>query len=353
MEAKPDIKSLGPTGLSELCADEGFPRFRVRQLRQWLFQKGATSFEEMTNLPKDMRRLLESRFSISTPGLLAKQVSMDGTRKYLFSLGDGADVESVGIPSHDGRHLTVCFSTQAGCAMGCVFCATGLSGFRRNLSTSEMFDQVRLVGSDFGVRVSNAVAMGQGEPFANYGSVLGALRLMNDADFLGIGARHITVSTCGLVEGIERFSHEPEQFTLAVSLHSAIQETRDQIMPGVRSFPLDELRAALDRYSSVAGRRPTLEYALIRDVNDDDRHLDALVDFCTGLLCHVNLIPLNPVKGASSHQSTLAPSPNIEHFRSALMGHGIETSIRASRGADIDGACGQLRQNFSQRETES
>ena len=225
--------------------------------------------------------------------------------------------------------------------MRCAFCATGLGGLTRDLGPGEMVDQVSLVAEDFGRRVTNVVAMGQGEPFANYVAVLGALRFMNAPHALGIGARHITVSTCGLVSGIRRFAEEPEQFTLAISLHSAVQATRDRLMPGVRGIPLSSLRDALIDYAAQTGRRPSLEYALISGVNDTDAELSALVAFARGMLVHVNLIPVNPVAESGFERST---AERIREFERALGSVGIEVSIRAERGTDIDAACGQLRQ---------
>jgi 23S rRNA (adenine2503-C2)-methyltransferase len=271
--------------------------------------------------------------------VLQRQESGDGTRKYLLELADGVTVETVGLPS--GNRLTVCFSTQAGCAMGCSFCATGASGLTRDLSPGEMVDQLNVVAADFGRRVSNAVAMGQGEPLANYDNVLAALRLINSEQGVGIGGRHITISTCGLVAGIRRLASEPEQFTLAVSLHSAVQETRDRLMPGVRAISLAGLRQALVDYSGATGRRPSLEYALVANVNDSPAELEALVDYCRGMLVHVNLIAINPVAGTGMGRPG---GERIRGFHSALTDAGIEVSIRTERGTDIDAACGQLRQ---------
>lgn len=347
----PDIKSLSPCELKVLLVETLVqPNFRLKQVEQWLWQKGASSFDDMTNLSKGLRAKLAEHCSLTVPSIIKRQVSADGTRKYLIQLVDGVCVETVGIPSKDSSRLTVCFSTQAGCAMGCVFCATGWGGFTRNLHAGEMFDQVRLVGEDFGVRVTNIVAMGQGEPFANYNATLIALRHMNSSLGLGIGARHITVSTCGITDGIKRFATEEEQFTLAVSLHSAVQETRDKLMPGVRNQPLTSLRQALLNYIAATNRRPTFEYALIDQVNDHDDDLQALINFCQGMLCHVNLIPLNPIKkDEQSRQNYLMdPSPRIDVFMKGLMQAGIEASVRNSRGSDIDGACGQLIQKHSQ-----
>lgn len=348
----PDIKSLARCELEALLVETLVqPKFRLKQIEQWLWQKGAASFDEMSNLSKDLRGRLAQHCSLTVPTISQRQQSADGTRKYLMQLADGVCVETVGIPSSDGQRLTVCFSTQAGCAMGCVFCATGWGGFTRNLHAGEMYDQVRLVGDDFGTRVTNVVAMGQGEPFANYDATLEALHHMNSSLGLGIGARHITVSTCGITKGILRFAQEPEQFTLAISLHCAIQETRDKIMPGVKNQTLEQLREALVTYTQQTNRRPTFEYALIDQTNDTDADLEALISFCSDMLCHVNLIPLNPIKKdeASDQSYLMDPSARIEDFKQGLEKAGIEVSIRNSRGSDIDGACGQLIQKHKRQ----
>jgi 23S rRNA (adenine2503-C2)-methyltransferase len=334
-----DIKSLDRAGLTAALESLGEPSYRASQLVRWLYARAAASFAEMTDLPEPLREALGDRFTLSRPVLVRRQVSpADGTRKYLWRLADGATVESVGLPGA-GR-LTVCLSTQVGCAMGCAFCATGRAGFVRNLTPGEIVDQVTAVAADFGQRVSNAVAMGQGEPFANYDATLAAFRLLNSKDGCGIGARRLTVSTAGVIPGITRFTGEPEQFTLAVSLHSAVQGTRDLLMPGMARWPLTELRAALAGYAAT-GRRVTLEYALVAGVNDAEDALSALVAFCRGLLCHVNLIPMNAVDGASLAR---ASDERVRRFLHALMHAGTEASVRVERGADIDAACGQLRQ---------
>lgn len=333
------IKGLRIDEVTALVSELGQPGFRAGQLVRWLYSRGAGAFEEMSDLPAAMRSALAERFALPTPQVLERQTSTDGTRKYLLRLGDGATVETVGLPS--GDRLTVCFSTQVGCGMGCSFCATGKSGLIRDLGPGEMVDQLRTVADDFGARVSNAVAMGQGEPFANYAATLGALRIMNSKDGLGIGARHLTVSTCGLVQGISRFGTEPEQFTLAVSLHSAVQSTRDVLMPGVRGLSLVSLRAALAEYASATGRRPSLEFALIEGVTDTPDELAALVEYCRGLHVHVNLIPINPVPGTGFSRATTA---RAEEFIAELGRAGTEASVRTERGADIDAACGQLKQ---------
>lgn len=331
------IKSFDHDGLLRLVKQWGQPSYRVRQIEQWLYKKFATSFSEMTDLPAVVRTQLVNNLTLPTPSVVRHETSRDGTRKYLLQLADGARIEAVGIP--DGMRLTVCFSTQAGCNMGCVFCATGRGRFVRNLAPGEMVDQVNIVAQDFKMRASHAVAMGQGEPFANYDASLGALRFINSPDGLGIGARHLTISTCGLIPQVRRFASEPEQFTLAVSLHSAIQTTRDRLMPKLSAFPLGQLRLALIEYAEKTGRRPSLEFVLIRDLNDTQSEFDALLAFCRGMLCHVNLIPLNAV-GQTDWQPT--PPKKVQDFARALQHYGIETTVRISRGNDIAGACGQL-----------
>lgn len=344
MEPLTDIGTLSREQIADFVAGCGQSTYRTRQLVRWMYSLGATRFEDMSDLPAEFRKALAARFFIGRAEIAEKQESADGTRKYLVRLSDGVTIETVGLP--DGDRLTVCFSVQAGCAMGCTFCATGRSGLVRDLNAGEMVRQIRLVEADFGRRVTNAVAMGQGEPFANYDAVLAALRFMNADDGLGIGARHITVSTCGLLAGIRHFAEEPEQFTLAVSLHSAVAATRGALMPGVRGVSLTALRQGLIAYVNATGRRPSLEYALIEGVNDTAAELEALVAFCRGLLIHVNLIPVNPVEGAGTRRATTA---RARAFRETLSAVGIDASIRAERGADIDAACGQLRQRAEER----
>lgn len=341
-----DIRSYNISDIPALLAEYQQPRFRAKQLISWLYQKGASSYDEMTNLPQSLREQLTERCPLSPLTIADKQVSHDGTRKYVFEYHDGTKVEAVGIPSFDTkkdstpRHLTVCFSTQAGCAMGCAFCATGEEGLCRNLSSGEMVSQINAVQHDFQARITNVVSMGQGEPFQNYDAVLEALRYLNSPDGLGIGARHITLSTCGIIPKIKALSHEPEQFTLAVSLHAARQEVRNILMPRCAAQPLSALKEALVTYTERTGRRVSLEYLLIKDINDTQQDLQALLAFCEGLLCHVNLIPLNAVDGNTYTPSTKATQ---QTWVQTLKRAGIESTIRQSRGSDIDGACGQLK----------
>ena len=337
-----DLKSLSKGELMRLMEELGQPGFRVKQVEDWIWNKNASSFDDMTNLPKALRAELASKLTLGGVEEVARQVSEDGSRKYLLRLPDGATVECVGMPS--GKKLAVCVSSQAGCAMGCAFCATGGSGFTRSLTASEIYDQVMHVRDDFDTRVTSVVFMGQGEPFMNYDSTLAALRKLNDPDQGGIGARHLTVSTCGVIPMIRKFSHEPEQFTLAVSLHSAVQKTRNILMPGVKKYSLLNLYTVMGEYVDRTGRRPTYEYALIGGVNDTHDEMTALCDFCRDTLAHVNLIQLNEVPGSKLKPST---ERKAEDFKNALARVGVEATIRNSRGADIDAACGQLKQRLS------
>lgn len=334
-----DIRLLDLEELQNLVKELGQPAFRAKQLNEWIHEKNVCSFDEMTNLPVAMREKLSERFSFNVPVELVKQVSKDGSRKYLLQFADGVSVETVGMPNRN--KLAVCISSQAGCAMGCAFCATGLAGLSRSLTAQEMVDQVLHVSRDFGERVTSVVFMGQGEPFANFDATIDALRALNDPDGLAIGARHLTVSTCGVIPGIRRFAELPKQFTLAISLHSAVQGTRNQLMPGVNKYTLPRLHEAIQLYVEKTGRRPTYEFAMIDGINDTNPEMQALIDFCAGTLCHVNLIQLNNIP-----DSPFRPSPieKVETLQRRLTMHGVETTIRNSRGSDIDAACGQLKQ---------
>ena len=336
-----DIRSLTPDDLSALVSELGQPSFRAKQLTEWIFDKQALSFDEMTNLPKSLREALATRYTFAIPTEVTRQISRDGARKYLLQFPDGVAVETVGMPSR-GK-LAVCISTQAGCGMGCAFCATGLAGLTRSLSAQEMVDQVIHVARDFGERVTSVVFMGQGEPFANYDATVQALRLLNAEHGLNIGARHLTVSTCGIIPGIRSFAKLPEQFTLAISLHSAVQSTRNQLMPGVKKYTLPRLHEALQLYTSQTGRRPTYEFAMIEGVNDTEPEMRALCDFCEGTLCHVNLIQLNDIPDSPFKPSS---EKKMEDLQRRLQTRGVETTIRNSRGSDIDAACGQLKQRL-------
>lgn len=338
--AKVNLAELSHDELVEFLGTLGEPAFRAKQIEDWVRSKNVRSFDEMTNLSKALRAKLSETATLGGVTEVARQESVDGSRKYLVAFDDGTSVECVGMPH--GDKLSACVSTQAGCRMGCLFCATGQGGFTRNLTADEIYAQAAHIAHDFGRRITSVVLMGQGEPFANYDAALKAMREMNSPEGLGIGARHITVSTCGIIPGIRALSQEPEQFGLAVSLHSAVPETRNILMPGVKKYGLKRLHDAMKDYTEKTRRRPTYEYAMIRGVNDDDASLDALVDFCAGTLCHVNLIALNHLPGSKLEPSDPA---RLDAFVKRLSSVGVETTIRQSRGADIDAACGQLKQH--------
>ena len=337
MELKPDLRSLSHKQLQEAVVDLGQPKFRVKQIEDWLWDKNVCSFDDMTSLSKSLRAELSQHYSLLMPKELKQFSSTDGSRKYLLRFKDNSVAECVGMPS--GNKLAACVSTQAGCAMGCVFCATGGLGLDRSLEGYEIYQEVMHIRDSFGTRVTSVVFMGQGEPFMNYDNTLAALRRLNSPQGANIGARHLTVSTCGIIPGILRFAKEDEQFTLAVSLHSAVQSTRNQLMPGVKRYSLLNLYEAMGTYVDITGRRPTYEYALIHGVNDTEDELSALCDFLRGNLAHVNLIQLNTVKG-----SKLQPSSEARAFEfvKRLAQVGVEATIRQSRGNDIAAACGQL-----------
>ena len=337
---KLDLRSMTHGQLQELMSELGQPAFRVKQIEEWVWRKNVSSLDEMSNLPKTLRHALQDRVTLDSAEEIARQLSADGSRKYLLRFPDGVSVECVGMPSK-GK-LTACASSQAGCGIGCAFCATGMSGLTRSLSAGEIYEQVMHVRDDFGRRVTSVVLMGQGEPFANYTETLAALRRLNSPDGAGIGARHLTVSTCGIIPMIKKFANEPEQFTLAVSLHSAVQRTRDMLMPGVKKYSLIHLYDIMNEYVNKTGRRPSYEFALIRGVNDSDNEIAALCDFCRDNLAHVNLIMLNEVKGSKFQPST---NERAREFVRRLTSVGVEATIRDSRGSDIDAACGQLRQS--------
>ena len=340
------ILDYSAQALEELVLSCDQPKFRVKQLIQWLYKHGVHSYDEMGNLPASFRETLNKVAPLLPPKVIDKQISLDGTRKYLLELHDGCLVETVGIPSRDKnstgtpRRLTVCFSTQVGCPMKCSFCATGKEGFTRNLGPGEIVWQIITCQNDFGMRVSNVVAMGQGEPFLNYDNVIASLHFINSPDALGIGARHITVSTCGITKGIRRFSHEEEQFNLAISLHCAIQDTRNVLMPVCAGENLDSLKKELSHYQDVTNRRITFEYLMIRGITDTDESLVALVDYCRELQVYVNLLNVNTVEGSSYTPST---AQRCQVFIRELEKAGIEAAVRDSRGSDIAGACGQLK----------
>ena len=327
--------------LTTWLAERGEPAYRAKQILPRLWRRPVGSWEEATELPAALRRDLQAAFSLRRLKLVARQVSKDGTEKYLWDLGDGEAVESVLIP--EGKRRTLCISSQVGCALGCVFCATGRMGFRRNLSTAEIVAQAReVVLLDPALTPTNVVFMGMGEPLLNWESVDTALTILNSADGFGIGARHITVSTVGIVPALAQLAARPEQFRLALSLHAPTPELRHELMPIEKKYALPKVLRALQQFR----RRVTLEYVLIGGQNDGLEQADRLAQLARPLGALVNLLPLHP-GGAPD----LSPSPRTQMlaFERRLKRHGVEAVLRRSRGLDISAACGQLRVELEAR----
>lgn len=330
-----DFFSLSKTELEEELKRAFLPKFRAKQLLDWVYKKGVTDLKSMTNLPLNLRESTALGVSILPLGEKLIQQSIDGTKKALLQLKDGEFIESVYIP--EGDRATVCFSTQVGCAMGCKFCATGQSGFVRNLDPGEMIRQLYYWQHVNGLPVTNAVAMGQGEPFLNWDNFQKAIGLLTDPDCFGLGARHLTVSTCGIAPKIIELAHKPWQINLSVSLHAPLDKLRSQIMPINRRYPLKELMEAIVEYIRVTNRRVTFEYTVIPGFNDGEENANLLVGLLDKLLCHVNIIPLNPLAGEGENLKA------AEKFVK-LLDKKLNVTLRRSRGADIDAACGQLKQ---------
>ncbi len=325
--------------LRDTLVELGEKPYRAQQILSWLYDQRVGSFDEMTNLSKQLREKLSNTLHCDYPTVLAVQTSCDQTRKFLIELADKTAVEMVAMPHEDEHAMTVCVSSQVGCPLDCAFCATGKMGLTRNLAAHEIVDQVIIAEREMDLRAGNIVFMGQGEPFLNFAEVTKALTLLNSGECLNIGARKITVSTSGVAPQIKKWQEIPEQYGLAISLHSAIQETRDALMPRVRQWPLEKLHQALEDYISATNRRPTIEYALMRDINDTPEQIAALAKFARTLHCHINLIMLNEIDG-SPFLPTL-PKRMSEIAEELKQAH-AEVTIRRSRGQDIDAACGQL-----------
>ncbi|MBM3858309.1 MAG: 23S rRNA (adenine(2503)-C(2))-methyltransferase RlmN [Verrucomicrobia bacterium] len=321
------------------------PVYRADQILQWVYEKQAESFDAMTNLPAPLRAKLAEEFALNALKEVKTRHATDTTEKFLFKLHDGSLIETVLIPATPGLtstddRQTVCVSTQAGCAFGCKFCASGLDGFKRNLSAAEIVDQVWQVQKLMKQKVNNIVVMGMGEPFANYENVLRALRILNAPWAFGIGARKMTVSTVGIVTGIRRLAEEPMQIRLAVSLHGATDEVRGKIMPINRKFPLKELMAACEYYAQVKGKMLTFEYILIENVNDMIEQAHKLAGMARRVHAKVNLIPYNPVEGLPWQRPD---RDRCKVFQHVLRQAGISATLRIEKGTDIAAACGQLR----------
>lgn len=342
MMDKKDIKSLYLPELEEQIREMGGKAFRAKQIYQWLHEKLVIDFDEMSNLPKDLREQLKERFSLTALSPVDVQISrIDGTRKYLFRLWDGNVIESVWMQYHHGN--SVCISSQVGCRMGCRFCASTLDGLERNLSASEMLDQVYRIQALTGERVSNVVIMGSGEPMDNYDNVIRFVRMISDGQGLHISQRNITVSTCGIVPGIRSLAEEELQITLALSLHAPNDEVRKTLMPIANRYALKDVLDACRYYFEKTGRRLTFEYSLVSGVNDNLQEARALAALLKNMHGHVNLIPVNPIKERDYVQSGQRA---IQEFKNYLEKNGINVTIRREMGRDINGACGQLRKSF-------
>lgn len=319
----------------------GEPKFRAKQVFAWL-HRGAVSFEAMTNLSKPLRETLDSLYFINKPTVARKQISrLDGTIKYLWRLRDGNCVESVVMQYHHGN--TVCISSEVGCPMGCKFCASTIGGLVRRLEPSELLDQVLFSQLDSGLQISNIVLMGIGEPLDNFDNVMRFLELVNSPDGMNIGMRHISLSTCGLVDKIEQLAERDLQLTLSVSLHSPDDESRSRIMPVNRRWPVDTLLSACRDYFAKTGRRISFEYTMIDGVSDSPEQAQLLAKKLAGMGAHVNMIPLNNVTESGLHTSSRQA---IRRFQTILEENGVTATLRRTLGSDIDASCGQLRRKY-------
>lgn len=335
-----NIKSMTLPEIGTLLKEMGQPAFRAKQVYSWL-HKGVRSYDEMTNLPKALRDSLAEQYPIYVPEPVRKQESQkDGTIKYLWKLSDGNCVETVLMRYNYGN--TVCISTEVGCRMGCAFCASTLGGLVRRLEPHEMLDQVLFTQIDSGLPVSRIVLMGIGEPLDNFDNVLRFLELVNSEEGMNISMRHISLSTCGLVPGIDRLAQHKLQLTLSVSLHAPNDQIRSSMMPVNNAYPVDQLMQAVRRYQDTTGRRVSFEYSMVRGVNDSDACAKQLADLIRGMGAHVNLIPINPVDG-SPYSATDAA--NVRRFQHKLETLGVNATVRRRLGSEISAACGQLRRD--------
>lgn len=337
-----DIKSMTLAELQEVVAGLGEKPFRAKQIYSWLHERQAASYGEMTNLSKSLREKLKGEYPLTALEVVEVQTSkLDGTQKYLFRLWDGNVIESVLMKYHHGN--SVCISSQVGCRMGCRFCASTIGGLTRNLEPSEMLDQIYRIQCLSGERVSNVVVMGTGEPLDNYENLIRFIQLLTGDGGMHLSQRNLTISTCGLVPRIRQLAQERLQITLALSLHAPNDEKRRELMPIAFKYSIDEILDACRFYFQQTGRRITFEYSLVRGVNDFQEDADQLAARIKGLNCHVNLIPVNPVREHKFQQST---HQAVEKFKIKLEKCGINVTIRREMGSDIDGACGQLRRRY-------
>jgi len=333
-----NIKDYNLDELKEELKKIGEKNFRAEQIFKWIYESRVSSFDEMTNLSLELREKLKENYTIKQFNILKKQVASDGTKKYLFDVLDGNAIETVLMEYHHG--YSICVSSQIGCKMGCKFCASTGIPFIRNLSTGEIVEQIMAVERDENIRISNIVFMGIGEPLDNYDNVVGAIRIINNPKGLNIGARHISISTSGLVPKIYKLAEENIQCTLSISLHATTNEQRSQMMPVNDAYKLEELLQACRDYIEKTHRRISFEYALAKENNDNLEDAKRLVKLLKGMICHVNLIPINKIENGAYMKSS---NENIMKFRDYLNDHGIVATIRRELGSDIDAACGQLR----------
>ena len=333
-----NIKDYNIDELKKELQNMGEKPFRAEQIFKWIFQEKVKEFDDMTNLSLELREKLKQNYTICNFNILQKQESKDGTIKYLFDILDGNAIETVLMSYHHG--YSICVSSQIGCKMGCKFCASTGINFVRNLTSGEIVEQILAVEQDTGVRISNVVFMGIGEPLDNYENVVNAIHIINNPKGLNIGARHISVSTSGLVPNIYRLADENIQCTLSISLHATNNEKRSSMMPVNNTYPIQELIKACKDYIKKTNRRISFEYALAKDNNDNLDDAKELVNLLKGMLCHVNLIPINKIENGEYSKSS---NENIMKFRDYLNDHGIVATIRRELGSDIDAACGQLR----------
>lgn len=342
---KKDIVSLSFDELKKEMEGIGEKAFRAKQIYEWLHVKLADSFEEMTNLSKALREKLDSEYRIPLVKMVDRQISqIDGTNKFLFQMDDGHVVESVLMRYKHGN--SVCISSQVGCRMGCKFCASTIGGLERNLLPSEMVREIYQIQKISGERVANVVVMGSGEPLDNYDNFVRFVHLISDEHGLHISQRNITVSTCGIVPNMRRLADEQLQITLALSLHGSTQEKRKVLMPIANKYELPEVLEACDYYFEKTGRRITFEYSLVHGVNDTDEDAKELNELLKTRNCHLNLIPVNPIKERNFEKPS---RKSAENFKNKLEKNGINVTIRREMGSDIDGACGQLRRRFVEK----
>ena len=343
---KKDLKSLNLEQLTEELLGIGEKKFRAKQVYSWIHEKLVDSFDEMTNLSKDLREKLNENYTLNSMDAVAVQTSqIDGTQKYLFRLHDGHVVESVLMRYHHGN--SVCISSQVGCLMGCRFCASTIGGKVRDLAASEMLGQIYKIQKLSKERVHNVVVMGTGEPLDNYDNLVQFVKMLTDENGLNISQRNLTVSTCGIVPKIRQLAEEKFQITLALSLHATTQEKRKQLMPIANKYDLKEVLDACHYYYEQTGRRITFEYSLVGGVNDTKQDAEELTRLIGKLPCHVNLIPVNPIKERDFVQPN---KQECQAFRNKLEKNGINATIRREMGRDIDGACGQLRKSYLDQE---